>query len=115
MYDLIIRNGTIIDGSGNPRYLGDVAVKDGRIEKLGTADNPTIAASANSEIDAEGKLIDVTVDSSSGYTPLDNAAIKAVREASPFPELSDAAREEFLSENGNYYVMTIPVKFQLFE
>ena len=57
MYDLIIRNGTIIDGSGNPRYLGDVAVKDGRIEKLGTADNPTIAASANSEIDAKGKLI----------------------------------------------------------
>ena len=43
MYDLIIRNGTIIDGSGNPRYLGDVAVKDGRIEKLGTADKPIIA------------------------------------------------------------------------
>ena len=57
MYDLIIRNGTIIDGSGNPRYLGDVAVKDGRIEKLGTADKPIIAASANSEIDAKGKLI----------------------------------------------------------
>ena len=52
MYDLIIRNGTIIDGSGNPRYLGDVAVKDGRIEKLGTADKPIIAASAISEIDA---------------------------------------------------------------
>jgi len=57
MYDLIIRNGTIIDGSGDPRYLGDVAVKDGRIAKLGTADNPTIDGSANSEIDAGGKLV----------------------------------------------------------
>ena len=33
-YDLIIRNGTIVDGTGIPRYKADLAVKDGRIAKI---------------------------------------------------------------------------------
>ena len=28
MYDLIIRGGTIVDGSGNARYTGDIAIQD---------------------------------------------------------------------------------------
>ena len=31
MYDLVIRNGKIIDGSGAPAFTGDVAVSDGII------------------------------------------------------------------------------------
>ena len=31
MFDLVIRNGTVIDGSGQPRKTADVAVQDGRI------------------------------------------------------------------------------------
>ena len=31
MYDLVIKNGLIIDGSGNDGYVSDVAIKDGKI------------------------------------------------------------------------------------
>lgn len=35
MYDLIIQNGTIIDGSGKPMFTGDVGVRDGKIRETG--------------------------------------------------------------------------------
>jgi N-acyl-D-amino-acid deacylase len=34
-YDLVIRNGKIIDGTGNPWFYGDLAIKDGRIVAIG--------------------------------------------------------------------------------
>ncbi len=51
-YDLIIRNGTIVDGTGNPRFTGDVAVKHGLIAAVGT-----VHGDATSEIDAVGKIV----------------------------------------------------------
>jgi len=51
--DLIIRNGKIYDGTGNSWYYGDVAVKDGKILKMGyITDIP-----ANRTIDAKGLMI----------------------------------------------------------
>lgn len=52
MYDLIVRNGTVIDGTGADRYVADIAIKDGRIAKIGT-----ISESASKEVDAAGKLV----------------------------------------------------------
>ena len=52
MYDLIIRGGTVIDGTGKARTKADVAVKDGRIAAVGE-----ISDSADREIDATGKLV----------------------------------------------------------
>ena len=37
IYDLVIKNGRIIDGTGSPSYLADVAVKDGKIARIGKA------------------------------------------------------------------------------
>ncbi|MFN3748348.1 MAG: N-acyl-D-amino-acid deacylase family protein [Sphingorhabdus sp.] len=51
-YDLIIRNGVIVDGSGKPSFTGDVAVSDGKIAAVGN-----VEGSAKQEIDADGKLV----------------------------------------------------------
>ena len=34
-YDIIIKGGTIVDGTRTPRYISDVAIKDGKIAKIG--------------------------------------------------------------------------------
>lgn len=52
--DLIIRNGRIIDGAGNPWFYGDVAVAGGRIAAVGTLDP---GAAAPRVIDAQGHYI----------------------------------------------------------
>ncbi|HWF30091.1 MAG TPA: amidohydrolase family protein [Mycobacterium sp.] len=52
-YDLIIRNGTIIDGLGGEPYVGDVAVRDGAIMAAGSVNGDTAAR----EIDATGLLV----------------------------------------------------------
>ncbi|HEY8559875.1 MAG TPA: D-aminoacylase [Pyrinomonadaceae bacterium] len=52
-YDLVIVNARIIDGTGNPWFRGAVAVKDGRIVKVGRID-PT---GARRTIDAAGKIL----------------------------------------------------------
>ncbi len=50
--DLLIKNGTVIDGSGGARYRADVGVKDGVIRQIGR-----ISDKANREIDAEGHIV----------------------------------------------------------
>ena len=52
-YDILIRNARVVDGAGNPWYRADVAIKDGKIAKIGTL--PT--ASATKTIDAAGRVL----------------------------------------------------------
>ena len=52
-YDLIVRNGYVIDGSGLPRRRVDVGVKDGKVAKLGRLDG----VRAQREIDAAGRIV----------------------------------------------------------
>ncbi len=52
MFDLVIRNGTVIDGSGSPRRVADVAVQGGRIAAVG----PGLGAGRR-EIDAAGLIV----------------------------------------------------------
>ncbi len=51
-YDLIIRDGTIVDGSGMPRFRGDVGISGGKIAKIGK-----IRETAKETIDAEGQIV----------------------------------------------------------
>ena len=53
MFDLLIKNGRIIDGTGSPSYLADVAVKDGKIVKV----KKGIKGDAARVIDASGLVV----------------------------------------------------------
>ena len=51
-YDLVIKNGSVVDGSGNPQYRADVAVQDGKIAAIGRINDR-----AKQTIDAEGHVV----------------------------------------------------------
>jgi len=52
-YDLLITNARIVDGAGNPWFRGSIAVKNGKIVKVGRIE----AASAKQTIDAQNKIV----------------------------------------------------------
>src|SRR5262249_37702179 len=51
-YDTIIRHGRVVDGSGNPAFYGDIAIKDGRIAAIGR-----VTGQGKTEIDAKGLIL----------------------------------------------------------
>jgi len=53
MYDVVIANGKVINGTGNPWFKADVAVKDGRIAKIGKLGD----IKAKNMIDAKGLVV----------------------------------------------------------
>jgi len=51
-YDVLIKNGRIVDGSGMPSFHGDVAVKDGKIVEIGK-----LSGAAGQTLDVEGRAV----------------------------------------------------------
>src|SRR5947209_11442369 len=51
-YDLLIKNGRVIDGSGRPAFHGDVGVSKGKIVELGR-----LSGSARQTIEADGRVV----------------------------------------------------------
>lgn len=64
-HDLLIENGTVIDGSGGPGYRADVAIRNGRIAKIGDL----AGEQARETLDAEGHV--VTPGFIDGHTHMD--------------------------------------------
>lgn len=52
VYDVVIRNGRVLDGAGNPWILADVAIKDGKFARIGK-----ITEKGKREIDASGRYV----------------------------------------------------------
>ena len=83
MFDLLIKNGTLIDGTGAPRFQADVAVKDGLIAEIA----PHIEGEAEKVINAAGLIVSpgfidvhthsdgpILLDSTTGYNHLEDGA-----------------------------------------
>ncbi len=51
-YDLVVRGGIVVDGTGRAPFDGDVAVKDGRVAAIGR-----VAGAGTDELDARGKVV----------------------------------------------------------
>ena len=64
MYDLVIKNGMVIDGSGGARYRADVAIQDGKVAAMGRVNDK-----GKRTIDAEGHV--VTPGFVDGHTHMD--------------------------------------------
>ncbi|MBI4132594.1 MAG: D-aminoacylase [Candidatus Sungbacteria bacterium] len=54
-YDILIKGGTIIDGTGRPRFQGDVGIADGRVKDIGNSN--LAGAKAGKTIEARGKFV----------------------------------------------------------
>ena len=52
MFDTVIRGGTVVDGSGQPRFTGDLGIQDGKIAEVGGK-----LGAARRDIDAHGALV----------------------------------------------------------
>src|SRR5271163_3844838 len=66
--DVVIRGGRIHDGAGTPAFVADIAIAEGKIEKIGRVDE-----SAAVEIDAAGQTVApgfIDIHSHSDYTLL---------------------------------------------
>jgi N-acyl-D-aspartate/D-glutamate deacylase len=77
-YDIVIRNGRVLDGAGNPWILADVAIRDGRFAKIGFVPERGVT-----EIDATGKYVSPgwidMMDQSGGVLPRNGLAENKLR------------------------------------
>ena len=78
-YDIVIRNGRVLDGAGNPWIIADVAIRQGRFVKIGQ-----VEGKGKQEIDAKGKYVSPgwidMMDQSGGVLPRNGLAENKLRE-----------------------------------
>ena len=78
-YDVVIRNGRVLDGMGNPWILADVAIKDGKFVRIGR-----VTGTAAREIDARGLYVSPgwidMMDQSGGVLPRNGLAENKIRQ-----------------------------------
>ena len=80
-YDIVIKNGKIIDGTGNPGFYADIGIFSGKIKKIGDIKNDVKALKT---IDVEGKVVCpgfIDIHSHSDYTiPFDPMVVSTIHQ-----------------------------------
>lgn len=92
-YDVVIRNGRVLDGTGNPWFRADVGVRDGRIAAVGDLS----AARARRTVDAEGLYVApgfIDVHSHAG------AALATAELSAAQPQLAQGVTTVFVNPDG---------------
>ena len=88
-YDVIIRNGTIYDGTGAPAYVADVAIAGDRMAAIGSLDNQT----ATLEIDATGLAV-----APGFFNMLSHAHLSLLKDGRAMSDVMQGVTLEVLSE-----------------
>ena len=109
-YDLILRGGTIYDGSGGKPFVGDVAVNGDRIAAVGSLGN----AKAKKEIDARGLVVSpgfvnmlswatesLLVDGRAQSDIRQGVTLEVMGEGGSMGPLNDAMKEEMVEQQGD--------------
>ena len=109
-YDLILRGGTIYDGSGSKPYRGDVAVNGDRIVALGSLEN----AKGKTEVDAKGLAVSpgfinmlswatesLLVDGRAQSDILQGVTLEVMGEGASMGPLNDAMKKEGVEQQGD--------------
>ena len=56
-FDTIIKNGTVVDGTRQPRFTGDLGIKDGKITAIARDGQSLDPTDGEQVLDAEGKIV----------------------------------------------------------
>ena len=125
MYDILIKNGKVFTGAGNPWFTADVAVKDGRIARVG----PQESAKAERVIDAAGLAVSpgfVDIhnhsDTSIMVNPKSESFIRQGVTTLVFPNcgsgaapLNDDLKEEFRRSSPEFFEAGLELDWSTFE
>src|SRR5881227_1652050 len=96
-YDLILKDGWIVDGSGNPRYKGDVAVRGDRIVAVGFLDG----AQARETLDVKGLIV------APGFIDMmGQSEINALIDNRVFSKITQGVTTEVTGEGGSVAPLT---------
>ena len=96
-YDLILKNGWIVDGSGNPRYRGDVAVRGDRIAAVGFLGG----AQARETVDVAGLVV------APGFIDMmGQSEINALIDNRVFSKITQGITTEITGEGGSVAPLT---------
>ncbi len=97
VYDLVLKNGWIIDGSGNPRYKGDVAVRGDRIGAVGFLNG----AAARETLDVHGLVV------APGFIDMmGQSEINALIDSRVFSKITQGVTTEVTGEGGSVAPLT---------